>query len=141
MLDRFDKMKTKNIREKLDYAIVKPVIWTKYKLGLGLKEASLAEELHKPIRHTFKRRRVFVFNIDDIWSADIKDMQSLSKQNKHYKYLLTVIDLFSKYAYAIPLKSKSSAATINAFKSLFKSSKKAKETVDRSRDRIYKQRI
>jgi len=123
MLDRLNKMKTKNIREKLDYAIVKPVMWTKYKLGLGVEENSIAEELHKPIRHKFKRRRVFVFNIDDIWSADIKDMQALSKQNKHYKYLLTVIDLFSKYAYAIPLKSKSSAATINAFSSLFKSSK------------------
>jgi len=46
-------------------------------------------------------------------------MHRLSKQNKHYKYLLNVIDLFTKYAYSIHLKSKSSAAIINAFKSLF----------------------
>jgi len=74
-------MKTKNLREKIDYAVVKPVIWTKYKLGASLE----AEELHKPIRHEFKRRRVFVFNTDDIWFADLKDMQPLCKQNTHYK--------------------------------------------------------
>lgn len=69
-----------------------------------------------------QRRRVFVFNVDDIWSADLKDMQLISKQNKHYKYILTVIDLFSKYAYAIPLKSKSADEMIDAFERLFKTS-------------------
>jgi len=43
---------------------------------------SLAEELLKPIRHRFKRQQVFVYNIDDIWSADLKDMQSVSKKTK-----------------------------------------------------------
>ena len=119
MLDELKSLKTKGIREKIDYAVVKPIIWLKHKLGLGL-DASLAEELLKPIRHKFKRRRVFVYNIDDIWSADLKDMQSVSKQNKGFKYLLTVIDLFSKYAYTIPLKSKSSDVVINAFEKLFK---------------------
>jgi len=121
MLDRLAAMEAKNMREKVDYALVKPVIWMKYKLGLGMSEA---EELHKPIRRKFTRRRVFVFNIDDIWSADLKDMQSISKQNKHYKYLLNVIDLFSRTAYSIPLKSKSSSEIINAFQSLFTSSKR-----------------
>ena len=93
-------------------AVVKPVIWTRYKLGLGV--SSQLAVLHKPIRHNFEKRRVFVFNIDDIWSADLKDMQSLAKHNKHYKYISTVIDLFSKYAYSIPLKSKSSNDIINA---------------------------
>jgi len=60
-----------------------------------------------------------VFNIDDIWSADLKDMQSLAKENDGYKYLLNVIDLFSKTAYSIPLKSKSSEVIIDAFERLF----------------------
>lgn len=120
MLTDLDKTKTKGFREKIDYAIVKPIIWLKHKLGLGLDPAE-AEELLKPIRHNFKRRRVFVYNIDDIWSADLKDMQSVSKQNNGYKYLLTVIDLFSKHAYTIPLKSKSNDVVINAFEKLFKS--------------------
>ena len=60
-----------------------------------------------------------MFNIDDIWSADLKDMQSLAKENDGYKYLLNVIDLFSKTAYSIPIKSKSSEVIIDAFERLF----------------------
>jgi len=55
-------------------------------------------------------------------------MQSLAKHNKHD--LITVIDLFSKYAYSIPLKSKSSNDIINAFKSLFTSRKPKKLWTD-----------
>lgn len=122
MLNELDNMKTKNLREKIDYAIVKPVIWTKYRLGLGMEESI---ELHKPIRHKFKRRRVMVYNIDDIWSADLTNsFQSLSKENKGYKYMLNVIDLFSKYGYSIPLKTKSSDEIISAFNKLFKFSKR-----------------
>jgi len=91
MLDELKALKTKGISEKIDYAIVKPVIWLKHKLGLGF-DPSLPEELLKPIRHKFKRRMVFVYNIDNIWSADLQDMQSVSKQNKSFKYLLIVID-------------------------------------------------
>ena len=86
------------INKYLAKYFTKGIIGVKYKLGLGFDEA---EELHKPIRHKFKRRRVFMFNIDDIWSADLKDMQSLAKENDGYKYLLNVIDLFSKTAYSI----------------------------------------
>ena len=44
--------------------------------------------------------------IDDIWSADLVDMQIFSKYNKNFKFLLTVIDLFSRYAWIVPLKNK-----------------------------------
>lgn len=122
MLDELNAIKFKNFRERLDYALVKPIIWLKYKLGLGLHDnLHLAQELHKPVTRKFKRRRVFVFNINDIWSADLKDMQSLAKHNNGYKYLLNVIDLFSKYAYSIPLKTKTSKEIIEAFEKLFDS--------------------
>ena len=91
----------------------------KHKLCLGIDPLE-AEELLKPIRTKFKRRRVFVFNIDDIWSADLKDMQSFSKQNNGVKYWLTVIDLYSKYAYTIPLKSMNAEVIIEAFQTFFK---------------------
>lgn len=120
MLNRLNAVRTRGVREKVDYALVKPVIWLKYKLGLGL--STEASELHTPIRRKFKRRRVFVYNIDDIWSADLKDMQLLAKQNKNYKYILTVIDLFSKFSYAVPLKSKSGPEIVTAFEHLFKTS-------------------
>ena len=66
-----------------------------------------AEELHKPVIRKFKKRRVLVDGIDKIWAADLVDMSTYSKQNKGYKYLLAVIDVFSKYGWLIPLKNKS----------------------------------
>ena len=135
MLDELNSIKTEGIREKIDYAIVKPIIWMKHKLGLGIDPAE-AQELLKPIRTKFKRRRVFVFNIDDIWSADLKDMQSFSKQNNGVKYLLTVIDLFSKYAYTIPLKSKNAEVIIEAFQTLFKTKKPKKLWTDQGSEFI-----
>ena len=118
MLDELKAVKTKGFREKVDYALVKPVIWLKYKLGFGISD-QLAIELHKPIRTKFKKRRVIVYNINDIWSADLMDEQKIAHANRGYKYILTVIDIFSKYAYAIPLKSKSSKELIKAFTKLF----------------------
>ena len=56
----------------------------------------LANELHKPIRRHFKKRKVYVKNIDEIWAADLVDMQHFAEQNDGYKYLLSVIDVFSK---------------------------------------------
>jgi len=120
MLDNLNAIKTKGIREKLDYTLVKPAIWLKYKLGLGLHDnLKLAEELHRPIKRKFKRRKVYVFNLHDIWSADLQDLSSLSKYNKGYKFLLNVIDLFSRYAYSVPLKTKSANEVTEAFEKLF----------------------
>ena len=55
----------------------------------------LAKELHKPIIRNFKKRTVYSGFKDNIWGADLADMQSLSKYNKGIKYLLCAIDLFS----------------------------------------------
>jgi len=66
----------------------------------------LAEELHKPIKRKFQRRHVDVWNMDDSWGADLVDMREWEKQNKGYKYMLNVIDVFSKYAWSIPMKNK-----------------------------------
>ena len=64
----------------------------------------LANELHKPIIRKFNKRKVYSSFKDNIWGADLADMQLLSKFNKGIKYLLCVIDLFSKYAFVVPLK-------------------------------------
>ena len=58
----------------------------------------LAEELHKPIIRNFKKRTVFSEFRDNIWGADLVDMQLISKLNKRFRSLLCVIDIFSKYA-------------------------------------------
>ena len=72
---------------------------TKQKLGLGVPKngrEKLADELHKPIKRNFARRRVVVNHIDEIWCSDLAEMQQLSKWNKGYRYLLMVLDVFSK---------------------------------------------
>jgi len=61
---------------------------------------------------------VIVNDIDDTWSADLVDMQAFSKYNKGVKYLLTVIDIFSKYAWVIPLKNKTGESVTEAFEKI-----------------------
>ena len=66
----------------------------------------MAEELHKPIGKKFLKRRVYSSFKDNIWGDDLADMQLISKFNKGTRFLLCVIDVFSKYAWVIPLKDK-----------------------------------
>ena len=61
---------------------------------------------------------------DNIWGVDLGDMQLISKYNKGIRYLLYVIDLFSKYAWVVPLKDKKGATITNAFQSILDSSKR-----------------
>ena len=70
------------------------------------------------IKRKFPRRSVIVFNKDEIWSADLVDMQAFSSFNKGFKYILTVIDVFSKDAWAIPIKDKSAASVTKAFEKI-----------------------
>ena len=76
--------------------------------------------LHKPIRHRFKTRRVLVSQIDDQWQADLVDMQKYKTQNKNFNYILTVIDIFSKYAWGLAIKRKTGEEILKAFKFIFK---------------------
>lgn len=76
--------------------------------------------LHKTARRHYPRNRTIVGSIDKQWQADLADMQKLSRHNSGHKYLLTVIDCFSRYAWAIPVKSKDSKEMVRAFNLLFK---------------------
>ena len=79
----------------------------------------LADELHKPVRKHYQRRSVFAKQVDDIWTADLVDMSPYSRANSGYKYLLTVIDVFSKYGWIVPLKTKTGKEVAMAFQELF----------------------
>ena len=87
----------------------------------------LAEELHKPITKNFRKRRVISYGIDKIWAADLVEIQKFSKWNKGIKYLLTVIDVFSKYGWIKPLKDKKTESVSSAFDEIFKKSKRKPE--------------
>ena len=75
----------------------------------------MANELYKPIIRKFKTRKIYSSYRDNIWGADLADMQSLSKY-KGIQYLLYAIDLFSKYAWVIPMKDKKGTSIVNAFR-------------------------
>ena len=105
--------------------LVKNIISSKKKLGLGNNPNEiLSQELHKPKRVNFERRRVISNHIDHIWGIDLITMIKYSKQNSNYKYILTVIDFFSKYSWCYPLKNKNYNEIINSFKDIFKKSKR-----------------
>src|SRR5204862_834892 len=94
-----------NLKKKFD----KPIIWTD----------DLANELHKPIIKKFPKRKVYVNGIDHTWAADLVDMSSMSKENKGIKFLLAVIDVFSKYGWMLPLKNKTGISVSEAFEKIF----------------------
>ena len=76
---------------------------------------NLANELHRPIRRRFPKRRVISYGIDNIWAADLVEMGKFSKWNKGIKYLLMVIDVFSKFGWIRPLKDKRGQTVCRCF--------------------------
>ena len=96
-------------------------IKSKRKLGLGVKNSNkiLSEELHKPKRKNYHRRKIIVYHIDEIINADLVEMQKFAKLNKGFRYLLTCIDIFSKYSWVIPLKDKKGINVKNALQKIF----------------------
>ena len=78
----------------------------------------LAKELHKPIIRNLKKRTVYSGFRDNIWGADLAYMQLISKFNKLFRFLLCVIDIFSKYAWVVPLKDKKGVSIVNAFQKI-----------------------
>ena len=76
------------------------------------------KELHKPIIRNFKKRRAYLGFKDNIWGADIADMQLLSKFNRRFRFLLGIIDMFSKYAWVVALKDKKCASIVVAFQKI-----------------------
>ena len=94
--------------------------------GIGVKlipeNEQLANELHKPIIRKFEKRKVYSTFKDNIWGVDLADLQLLSKYNKGIRFLLCVIDIFSKYAWVVPLKDKKGISIFKAFQIILKQS-------------------
>ena len=78
----------------------------------------LARELHKPIIRNLKKITVYSGFKDNIWGADLVDMQLISKFNKGFRFLLCVIDIFSKYVWVVPLKDKKGVSIVDAFQKI-----------------------
>ena len=90
----------------------------KYKAVQNWLNSQKTHSLYKQPNTKFKRDYVAVVGIDEIWDADLADMSALSKYNNKTTFLLVVIDIFSRRANAIPLKSKRGIEISNALKQL-----------------------
>ena len=127
MLGELNSIENPTLRERIDKSIFGKLIKAKFNFGLGhpIKKilqftSELAEEHYKPVTRKFKRRRVNVNSIDEIWNADLLDMQAFSKDNNEIKYFLTVTDIFSKFVWNVPLKRKTGQEVENAFLRILK---------------------
>ena len=83
-----------------------------------ISNQQLHKELHKPIIKIFEKRKVHLSFINNIWRADLADIKLISKFNKGFRFLLWVIDIYSKYARAVSLKGKRGIAITNAFQKI-----------------------
>ena len=106
-------------------AVIRSIINTKQKLGMGnnFTMEDLSEELNKPVSNKFERKKAIVNHIDEIHSCDLVDMGKYSRMNKGYKYIFTNICIFSKYAWAFPIKSKTIKEIKRCFQKIFKNRK------------------
>lgn len=80
--------------------------------------------LHKPVRKKYPRNKVLVSCIDEQWQLDLCDLTSLSKFNDGFKFLLNCIDIFSKFAWSVPLKNKPAATVLSGFKEILSGGRK-----------------
>ena len=116
-----DCFKVRTPCDALAYSAIK----TKKTLGLGnnFTMEDLSQELNKPTINKFERKKIIVNHINEIHSTDLVDMSQYSKMNKGYKYIFTNIDVFSKIAYAFPLKSKKIQDVKPCFEKIFEKNK------------------
>ena len=89
-------------------------------------QQDLAYSLHKPRRRRFPTLPVLVGGLDDQWVADLVEVQPLAKYNRAIRYLLTVLDVLSKYAWVQPLKAKTGVALVKAFNKILKQGRQPK---------------
>lgn len=83
-----------------------------------MSKENVVSELHKGARKNFPRREVILKGIDDLWQADLIDMQNLKRENKNYRYILVIIDAFSKFAWSVGVKTKCKTEIMEAFKKI-----------------------
>lgn len=97
----------------------------------------LVNELHKPIRKNFSRRRTIIKGFDDLWQSDLAQLDLYAKSNKNFRFILIVIDCFSKFVWARPLKTKSGEEVSKAFASILEESNRCPKHLQTDQGKEY----
>ena len=104
--------------------MVSGIMKTKAQLGFGVKTSNNQKSKNSrrrpgirngTLKRKFQRRQVLVNEIDDVWAADFVEMQEWKKVSKGNRYILNVIDCFSKFAWSVPLKDKKGEDSFKCF--------------------------
>jgi len=82
----------------------------------------LSKELHAPVVKKYPRRSVYVDGIDNTWSMDLADMSEWKVKNDSMSWMLNIVDVFSRYAWSVPLPNKTASVVLEGFKSVIKES-------------------
>ena len=98
--------------------LVKASGYSRAKVKSWLK-AQPTYTLHRQARKRYSTRKYIVHDIDEQWQADLADVSLIARENNGYHFILTVIDIFSRYAWARPLKTKSGKEVAKAFEDIF----------------------
>ena len=125
MLAQLNAIKNPTLRERIDRLLIKGALNTKLFFGVGVDKEQEANELFKEYRRPPTYLKVKVFEPNAIFSADLVEMpkENLGRLGT-YRYALTVIDLYTRYGWAIPLRNKTGNETKQAFMKIFKESKR-----------------
>lgn len=117
------KNKNNNKKKKADVA-VKNKKKCNNKKEVDIVREGVMNEVFKNARRHYPRRKVIIKGLDETFSADLLDMQEYSENNDGYRYILMVMDNFSKYAWAVPLKAKTGPDTTAGMEKIFKEGKR-----------------
>ena len=118
LIHDLNSIKNPTLRERVERFLVKAAMKAKILIGEGVDSEMLAKELHKEFRRPETYLKVKSYNKDDIWAIDLIETIN-PKNNDNYRYILTVIDLYTRYAWAVPLKNKGAISIKTAFEDLF----------------------
>ena len=140
MIEELKNIKNPTFRERVERAIVIKMLQAKLKLGQGLTKEQRskmsqqeleqwANEVHKPFKKPNILLKVKVFDKDDIWSADLIELPPEYRGRTHYKFVLTVIDLYTKFAWVRKLKNKTGSEVSKAFEDIIKSSNRKSKKI------------
>ncbi len=87
----------------------------------------LSKELHAPVVSRYPMRKIYVDGLDNTWAIDLVDMSEWAASNSGFKWMLNIVDVFSRYAWSVPMQNKTAPIVLEALKSVVKSGRKPKK--------------
>ena len=107
-----------------------------------LNKIFIDEIYSKPLKKNYPTNKITIKSIDDTWSSDLLDMNDYGiKNNKGYRYILVVIDSFSRFGWTISLKNKYAQSITDAFSQIIKTSRRKPNLLETDGGKEYVNKI